>query len=357
MKPGIRVLASIVCAALMLSSCSTVGYYYQAIDGQWELLRRAVPIDQVIAERGVDDALSRKLARVQAIRDFASRELALPDNRSYRRYADLGRPYVVWNVFAAPEFSVRSSESCFPIAGCVAYRGFYAEADARAYVTELAGKGLDTFFGGVPAYSTLGWFDDPVLSTFINFPEAELARILFHELAHQVVYVRDDTQFNESFAVAVEQEGVRRWLELQSGAGAGEVIRRWAAGRARQAELLSMASRHRRILEAIYASASGDPEKRRAKARQFQRMMDDYALLKVSWDGYAGYDRLFSQGPNNALLASLAAYSDFVPGFTALIEKHAGDLKAFYGEVGELSRMDKNTRADLLRSLARKPSH
>lgn len=356
MKAGIRLFASMVCAALALSSCSTVGYYYQAIDGQLDLMRRAVSFEEVIAERGPDDALSRKLARVRSIRDYASRELALPDNRSYRRYADLGRPYVVWNVFAAPEFSVRSTESCFPIAGCVAYRGFYAEADARAYASELAAKGLDTFFGGVPAYSTLGWFDDPVLSTFVNYPEVELARILFHELAHQVVYVRDDTQFNESFAVAVEQEGVRRWLASQNGAGADDAIRRWSVGRARQAEFLAMAIRHRGILAEIYASASSDTEKRLAKALQFQRMMSDYAVLKKSWDGYAGYDRFFTQGPNNALLASLAAYSDFVPGFTMLILKHGGDMKAFYGEVEAMSRKDKAARAETLRRLAGTPS-
>ncbi|HMH19721.1 MAG TPA: aminopeptidase, partial [Burkholderiales bacterium] len=200
---------------LLVSGCVSFEYYAQAVGGHLEVMRLAVPIEERMRVADTPEPLRAKLAKVLAIRAFASRELALPDNDSYRRYADIGRPYVVWNVFAAPEFSVRPVESCFIFAGCVSYQGFYSEEDARRQAASLADKGYDVYIGGVPAYSTLGWFSDPVLSTFIRFPEPEIARIVFHELAHQVVYVKGDTMFNESFAVTVEEEGVHRWLERE----------------------------------------------------------------------------------------------------------------------------------------------
>jgi predicted aminopeptidase len=344
-------------AVFAMTACNTVGYYFQAIDGHLEVMRRSVSFEEAISKRGPDDALSKRLISAKAIRDFASRELALPDNGSYRRYADLGRPNVVWNVFAAPEFSVRPTESCFPFAGCVAYRGFYSEADAREYQKELAAQGLDTYIGGVSAYSTLGWFDDPVLSTFINVPETELARIIFHELAHQVVYVSDDSQFNESFAVAVEREGVRRWLASRSGASTDEDMRRWSIARARHTEFVALLIRHRDRLAEIYSSGAGAVEMRSAKSLQFRSLADDYATLKKSWDGFSGYDRFFSQGANNALLASIVVYSNFVPAFTALIEKHRGDMNAFYAEIRDMSRKDRASRVMALRALTDKPAN
>ncbi len=186
--PAITLLAS----SLLLTGCATIDYYGQAISGHLELIWRAAPIDAQLRDPAVGAPLKARLERALAIRDFASREGLLPDNGSYRRYSDLGRPFVVWNVFAAPEFSVKPVESCFPFAGCVSYRGFYGEAAARRNAAELQRQGLDTYVGGVPAYSTLGWFDDPVLSTFIHYPDAELARMMFHELAHQVAYVAGD---------------------------------------------------------------------------------------------------------------------------------------------------------------------
>src|SRR5215510_11553431 len=200
---------------LLVSGCSSVKYYAQAVSGHLEVMWLAVPIEERLREADTPPPLKDKLARVLVIRDFASRELGLPDNDSYRRYADLGRPYVLWNVFAAPEFSVAPIQSCFPFAGCVSYRGFYSEEAATKHADALAKQGDDVYVGGVTAYSTLGWFSDPVLSTFVNYPEPEVARIVFHELAHQEVYVKGDTVFNESFAVAVEEEGLRRWLERE----------------------------------------------------------------------------------------------------------------------------------------------
>jgi predicted aminopeptidase len=201
MRNGLRIIAIAACSAL-LGGCETVGYYTQAIGGQFEISARARPIDMVIGEPGTPADLRAKLALARGIRDYASRELGLPDNGSYRRYADLGRPFVVWNVVAAEEFSTKAVESCFPVVGCVTYRGYFGEAVARAHAEALRAKGFDAQVSGIPAYSTLGWFDDPLLSTFIRYPEAEIARIVFHELAHQVVYIKGDTVFNESFAVA-----------------------------------------------------------------------------------------------------------------------------------------------------------
>jgi len=344
----------ISCALLALSGCNTLGYYFQAIDGHLEVMRRATSFEEAIAKPGANDTLRLQLARIRAIREFASRELALPDNGSYRRYADLGRPYVVWNVFAAPEYSVRPVESCFPFAGCVPYRGFYAEADARSYARQLAEKGFDTYVGGVAAYSTLGWFDDPVLSTFIGFPDAELARIIFHELAHQMLYVRDDTPFNESFAVAVEQEGVRRWLANQGDARARQELQRWSVSQARRAEFFALLIRHRGILAELYASAASEMERRGRKSRQFDILQSDYQALKKSWGGFTGYEHFFAQGANNALLASIAVYTDHVPAFAALLEKHRGDLGAFYAEARQLAGMERSARAALLRAVAGK---
>ncbi len=202
----------------LLAGCGEIEFYWQGIAGQTEIIARARPIDEVIAATP-DPVLKARLARAQAIRAFASRELALPDNRSYTNYADLGRPYAVWNVFAAPELSLSPRQWCFPIAGCVSYRGYFAEGDARAEAARIAAAGDDVHVGGVPAYSTLGYFDDPVLSTFVRYREVELARLIFHELAHQVVYVKDDTSFNESFATAVEEEGIARWLAAEVATG------------------------------------------------------------------------------------------------------------------------------------------
>ena len=200
---------------LLLGGCAQIGYYTQAVHGQLSLLDAAKPIDDVLADPGASEQLKSRLAKVKQIRAYAVSELSLPDNRSYTSYADLKRPYVLWNVVATPELSLTPHQWCFPIAGCVDYRGYYHEADAQAFGTELRTEGYDVLVGGVPAYSTLGWFNDPVLSTFfVGYPDAELARMLFHELAHQIVYVKGDSQFNESFATAVEEEGVERWMSV-----------------------------------------------------------------------------------------------------------------------------------------------
>jgi predicted aminopeptidase len=301
-----------------------------------------------LREADTPEPLRAKLAKVLAIREFASRELALPDNGSYRRYADIGRPFVVWNVFAAPEFSVKPVESCFLFAGCVSYRGFYSEEAAQRHAASLAEQGHDVYVGGVPAYSTLGWFSDPVLSTFIQFPESEVGRIVFHELAHHVAYLKGDTMFNESFAATVEEEGVRRWLERE---GTPAQRAAYEDSRRRRSEFVALLIKHRAELAAFYDRPAEPEEKRAGKKRMFARMQDEYRALKVSWGGFAGYDRLFARGANNAFLASVASYAEVVPAFRALLAQKQGDLTVFYAAVRDLAELDKPERDARLAAL------
>jgi len=339
----------VLALAALLPGCATLEYYWQAIGGQLEVIGRAQPIAERLQDPLLPPPLRQKFERVLAIRDFASAELALPDNGSYRRYADLGRPFVVWNVFAAPEFSVKPVESCFPIAGCVGYRGFYRESDARAHAESLREKGYDVHVAGVPAYSTLGWFDDPVLNTFIRYPDAEIARLIFHELAHQVAYAGSDTVFNESFAVAVEQEGVRRWLDRRGTQAERDA---YEAYQARRRDFVALILRYRDALSAFYLEPLEAQHKRAGKARLFAEMLQDYGRLKAGWGGFAGYDRFFALGANNALLASVVAYTERVPAFRALLAQKGGDLPSFYAEVKRLARLDKAERNAALERLS-----
>ena len=267
----------IAAIAPLLAGCGSLGYYVQSIDGQMKLLQARRPIADVIADPATPPPLKAKLERVLAIRDFASRELKLPDNPSYRNYADLQRPFVVWNVFAAAEFSVKPREWCFLIVGCVGYRGYFAQAGAEAYTRELRGEGLDVFVSGVPAYSTLGWFDDPVLNTFINYPEHALSRLIFHELAHQVVYVKGDTGFNESFAAAVETEGVRRWIARN---GDDTMRADFERAQQRRTQFRELLSKYRERLAALYRLPIAPEEMRVRKAQAFSDLQRDYGLLK-----------------------------------------------------------------------------
>jgi predicted aminopeptidase len=342
------VLAGAIAAIAVAAGCSTLSYYGQAINGHLEVMRRAEPIPARIADPATSPELRAKLERVVAIREFASRELALPDG-SYRTYADIGRPYVLWNVFAAAEFSVEPQQSCFPVAGCVAYRGYYRQAAADAYGAGLSKDGYDVHVYGVPAYSTLGWFDDPVLNTFVRYPDAELARLVFHELAHQVVYVKGDTVFNESFAVAVEEAGVRRWLERNGTPAERDA---YAAARQRRADFARLVLRYREKLEAFYRETLPAEAKREGKRQRLADMEADYRALKErSWGGFAGYDRWFDGGVNNAKLASVATYEELVPAFRVLLAQENGDLPRFYAAVKALGKLDKPERDAALERL------
>lgn len=332
-------------AAGMLASCSTLNYYTQAAQGQLELLADARPIDDWLADPATNTSLRHRLETARQIRRFAVQQMGLPDNGSYTHYANLKRKYVLWNVVATPELSLKPLQWCFPVAGCVNYRGYYDKADADAYAKELRAQGRDVEIGGVSAYSTLGWFSDPLISTFIHYPDAELARLIFHELAHQVTYVQGDSRFNESFASAVEEAGVELWLERFGNPAMRESYARYTA---RRKDFLALLLKYRRELERTYASIIPDQDKRIAKARLFIALKDEYQVLKANWGGYAGYDRFFAEPLSNAHLASIATYNDYVPAFRAMLrgEKNFG---AFYRKVNRLARLDKTERQKALK--------
>ncbi|MEN3276235.1 MAG: hypothetical protein V7631_2025 [Massilia sp.] len=332
-------------AVSLLASCSTLNYYTQAAQGQLELLADARPIDDWLADPATNTSLRHRLETARQIRRFAVQQMGLPDNGSYTNYANLKRKYVLWNVVATPELSLKPLQWCFPVAGCVNYRGYYNKADADAYAKELRAQGRDVEIGGVSAYSTLGWFRDPLISTFINYPDAELARLIFHELAHQVTYVQGDSRFNESFASAVEEAGVELWLERFGNPAMRESYERYTA---RRKDFLALLLKYRRELERTYAAIVPDEDKRIAKVRLFLALKDEYQVLKANWGGYAGYDRFFAEPLSNAHLASIATYNDYVPAFRAMLrgEKNFGD---FYRKVNRLAKLDKTERQRALK--------
>jgi predicted aminopeptidase len=332
-----------------LSGCSNLGYYWQSVNGQLDIWRRERPVEEMIADPATPEATRAKLSRVLEIRDFASRELGLPENRSYRRYADLERPFVVWNVFAAPEFSVQPLRWCFLVAGCVSYRGYFSKDEADRFSAEVAAQGHDVYVGGVPAYSTLGYFADPVLNTFIHYPDFEIARLLFHELAHQAVYAKDDTAFNESFAVAVEREGVRRWLAKSGDARQREMFER---NQRIRAEFTGLIGKYRGRLDGLYRTRLAPEAMRERKRALLTELETEYRALQKGWGGFAGYDRWFQVKPNNAQIASVAIYSQRVPAFEALLKREGGDLTRFYAAVRQLAALPREERDVQLRALA-----
>ena len=326
-------LAAVLAAVLLLSGCESMQYYAQAIGGHLSVMHASRPVESWLADPATPQDLRTRLELARGIREFASRELALPRNGSFDSYAELGRPYVAWNVYAAPTYSTEAKLECFPFTGCVSYRGFFSEADARGHADKLRLAGNDVYVGGVPAYSTLGWFDDPLLSSFIRLPDAQLARLLFHELAHQVAYARDDTTFNESFAVAVEEEGVRRWLRAQ---GREAEFAAFRAAQARRRDLAARVEAARKRLEGVYRSDVPAEEKQRFKAQEFERLRSEFGQIVPA-------------EPNNAFLVSIAVYTELVPAFERLLLENGGDLAAFYKRVRELAAADNKARALALR--------
>jgi predicted aminopeptidase len=318
--------------ALPAVGCESLAYYTQAVGGHLGVLARARPVDEWLADPGTDAALKQRLQTARRIRAFASKELRLPDNGSYVSYAELDRPYVVWNVFAAPVFSVEPKKECFPFTGCVSYRGFYSEEQARRHAQKLRESGYDVHIGGVPAYSTLGWSDDPLLSTFIRYPDAQLARLVFHELAHQVVYAKGDTTFNESFAVAVEEEGVRRWLQAE---GRSADLAAFHATQARRREFAERVSQTRERLASVYAMDLSPQAMLEHKRGEWQRLRAQYPGLPAE--------------ANNAFLASVAVYTELVPAFQRLLAE-SGNLETFYQRVKQLAKRDQSERATQLSS-------
>ena len=335
-------LAVAAFAAVLLGSCSTLSYYAQAVHGHMSLMQAARPIDDWLRDDTTGAPLRDRLLHAREIRRFASDELALPDNDSYKRYADIGRSAVVWNVFATPELSLQLKTWCYPVVGCAAYRGYYERERAEAAAAELRAEGYDVGVTPVPAYSTLGWFSDPLLNTFIESNDADLARLLFHELAHQVVYVSGDTRFNESFATAVERAGVARWLARGADAKATAT---YQLREQRRAQFIALLREHRASLEALYAAPGDDAHKRAAKAAAFRQLRDDYARLRDGpWQGWPGFDAFFARDLNNAHLAALAVYTDLVPGFEKLLAAESSDFARFYARVKAIAALPEAER-------------
>jgi predicted aminopeptidase len=345
-------------ALLGLAGCSAAGYYWQSVSGHLQMMNAARPVSDWLGDAQTPDQLKQQLALSQRIRGFAVTELKLPDNASYRSYADLKRNAVVWNVIAAPEFSLTPKASCFPVAGCVGYRGYFSEAAARKEGERLRAEGLEVTVYGVPAYSTLGWMNwiggDPLLNTFIRYPEGELARTIFHELAHQVAYAGGDTMFNESFATTVERLGGQRWLALQ----AGEPARQdYATLDRRRRDFRALVARTRRELLQVYEEkpaqaidkSTSVAIKLEAKQKVMLEFRTRYAALRVSWDGFAGYDSWVAAA-NNASFALFAAYDGLVPGFEALFQREGQDWTRFYDAVKRLARLPAPERLKALQT-------
>ncbi len=312
---------------LFLSGLLAGCYVAQAARGQWSVMARREPIAKVVARSSTPPAVRTQLERVLQIREFAVRELALPDNDSYRSYADVGRPYVVWNVFAAPEFSVEPRTWCFPIAGCVAYRGYFREDRAKRFASRLAGEGDDVYVGGVAAYSTLGHFDDPVLNTMIGWSDVQLAAIIFHELSHQLLYVPGDSSFNEGFASVVESEGVRRWLLA---AGREPDLAAYRDRLQRYSRFVARLEQTRQDLRALYAQEMPGEERRRRKRAVFEKLAAEHETWKGQWGGRSPFERWFADGINNAHLVSVATYEECVPGIEAVLAAAGGEPHEFY---------------------------
>lgn len=356
---GRRQFASAALACLVLtllsSGCRTAGYYRQAVRGHFQLLAEREPATAVIDGSKSHPELSRKLELILELRAFAESDLLLEPGKHYLDYVELDRRHVVWNVSAAPEFSLNSKGWWYPFLGRLTYRGYFAEQDARNYAARLAAKGDDVFVGGVDAYSTLGWFNDPILSSFIRRDDADLAELIFHELAHQKIFARGDTDFNEAFATALAQEGVRRWLVSRGDAGA---IERRRIAFARETQFINLLLSARDKLEALYEAhetdsltATARDELRRQKHGLLDRLQRDYARLRdEQWGGFNGYDRWMSLPINNARLNTIDSYYDYVPAFNDLLQEADGDLAAFYDEVRRLKRMKKKARLQALKS-------
>jgi predicted aminopeptidase len=356
------IISAFVLIVLGLSGCETVRFYRQAIKGQYQLIAGQRPIDKLAANSNTEPRLRKQLQLVQELRGFAEKELKLPVDNHYRKYVDVHRPYVVWNVEAAPEFSMEPKSWWYPLVGRLEYRGYFSERAAQRYGDTLRKKGYDVYIGGASAYSTLGWFKDPVLNTFVFDPESDLAETIFHELGHQQVFARGDTDFNEAFATTVGQEGARRWLRAKGNTNA---IERYQAELQRNNEFVRLVMEARHELETLYGDERNEAGKIKAskmpreippaqlqerKKAIFDQLRNRYAQVKAEWGGNTEYDHFFSRPLNNAQLNSVAAYYDLVPGFVQLLKMNGDDLEKFYAAAESLSKKPKKERQQWLRT-------
>ena len=339
-----KLIFFLLCSTVLIS-CEAIGYYSQAAQGQISIFLGRQNIEELISSDSFPDNLKHKFKEIEKIKNFARLNLKLPVGDNYSSYIDVNRDYLVWNVFAAPEFSTKPSTWCYPFAGCVAYRGYFSRERALRYAEKLENQGFDVYTGGVAAYSTLGWFDDPITSTIINRSTNQLARLIFHELAHQVVYLPGDTTFNESFATVVENEGLRLWLLSQ---GQDDVHGETSLRQLQRQQFVNLVTRSRNRLSKVYASELSDTLKREKKLELQHRMRQEYALLSKEWGSDGGYDSWFANSLNNAQLSTVTSYNDLVPNFERLLVQNGGNLEKFYSKVIEISALDETQRQEKL---------
>ena len=341
-----RIISLLVLLILLqwLSGRSTISYYSQSIQGHLEIMRKRTTIDTLLAKQELPANVLAQLSEVKQIRDFASAELGLPENNSYREYVDIQREYVVWNVFATPELSLESRQWCYLFIGCLSYRGYFAREAASRHAAALAEKGYDVFTGGVTAYSTLGWFDDPVLSTMLRRERVFLARTIFHELAHQKLYVINDTEFNEAFADTVAAAGVKRWLATHGTPAEKET---YDAARRHEDAFVNLVLQYRDRLEVVYQSGLDDAEKRERKHALLDDMKNAYQRSGTTPDDDT-YAAWFAEGLNNAKLVSVAIYRAYLPGLDKLLSACGGNLIMFYERAAQLRGCAKEQRRNIL---------
>jgi predicted aminopeptidase len=337
-----------------LCACDALRYYHQSVRGQLDLLERRKPIEALIADPATPVELQATLRYALQARQFAASALKLPVDGQFSTYADLERPFAVWSVFAAPEFSLEAKTWCYPIVGCAAYRGYFSPQAAHEYAAQLSAQGFDVAVEGIPAYSTLGWFDDPLPSTVIQRRPVDLAALIFHELAHQVLYLPDDTTFNESFATVVEQEGVRLWLEQR---GEHVELQRFQNARRQEEQFIALLLTCRNRLEQLYRSGEPVERLRQGKLDAFDALRAAYRQAKRRCPGEADFDAWFDSPLNNARLVPIAAYHDLVPGFSAWLQSLGGDFEAFFAGCRELGHKARSERHDFLRRLSAGSHH
>jgi predicted aminopeptidase len=347
-RPISRNLLMCLLFILSLCGCQTAAFYGQAVWGHTRIMLSQRPITELLNDPGTPPLLRAKLSYVWELREFAARELRLPVGESYRDYVDIGRSHVVWNVFAAPELSLTPKTWCYPIAGCAAYRGYFEQPAAERYAASLSQDGYDVFVWGATAYSTLGWFDDPVLSTFLRLDPVQLAALMFHELAHRRLYIQGDSAFNESFATAVEQTGLERWAAVRNEPGLQAAV---DSQRRLQQTFYSWVSGSTHDLQAVYASDLPAAEKRVRKAAILSQLRRDFERLKQRHPELSRYDSWLASGLNNAGLASVSTYQELVPAFERLLQQSSGELSVFYERCHALAHLTFGERQDQLRLL------
>ena len=328
----------------LISGCSTINYYTQSIQGQFEVIQKSQSINLLLGENNLSNSQRERLETILELRKFSTDQLGLPNNNSYLSYADLGRDYVIWNIFATEEFSLSPIKWCYLIVGCLDYRGYFSESEAKQHAMKLKEQGHDIYLGGVSAYSTLGWFDDPVLNTMLRWSDIQLATVMFHELAHQQIYIKNDTKFNESYAEVVATIGVTKWLEQSAD---NNVLSKYMQSQTQEKQFISLVMEYKALLSKLNLSEIGKELMRSQKELIFKQMKDKYNNLKSHWKNDP-YSQWFSTGLNNAKLSAIVTYQQYASSFIGIFDKLDRDLERFYSLIKSLSECKQMKRNEIL---------